>query len=118
MNELQVERATQIASLIAKHRQSALSDSEKKELDLWLEQDPSNVHLFEELAQDAGLGKAIDELQAYDHAAAFERLSGRLFPQDPIPRDRRIWQYIATATLILIAGRILIWLLSYLLPSN
>jgi transmembrane sensor len=106
MKDQQVEKASQIASLVVKYMQDNLSPQEQAELDTWLQEDSENYLLMEEMMDDNKLGKSLSELQSYDHDAAFQRLNERISNTTPVIRKKsfKARYEAAAALLVLTAG--------------
>src|SRR5262245_264436 len=109
MNEQQVGKASQIATLIIRRMQHRLTDEERSELETWLQEDGENYLLYEELMDEEKLGAALDELHTIDHNVAYEQLSQKLSLTQPSSsyNATKIWWYMAAALLILMAGGML-----------
>jgi transmembrane sensor len=118
MNEEHVEKISHIASLIVGDMRDNLTANERQELNAWLQENGDNYLLYEQLMDQETLGKDLNELDKYDPARAYERVTQKLFPQQT-PGKRvyfRIWWYTAAALLLLVAGGIAYFALNK--PAN
>ncbi|OQP38716.1 hypothetical protein A4H97_18530 [Niastella yeongjuensis] len=106
MNEQQTEKGFYIASLILGDLQNRLNPTERQELETWLQENGDNYKLYEDLLDQEKLGNDLNELQSYDPDAAFERLSPRIFTNEPAGKRLhfRILWYMVAAVFILVAG--------------
>lgn len=108
MNEQQIEKVSHIASLIVGDMQDKLTPDQRQELNAWLQENGDNFLLYEDLMDEDKLGASLNELNAYDHKLAYEKLAGRLFPAE-VQGKRvyfRIWWYMVAAVLVLVTGGI------------
>ena len=106
MNEQQSEKGLHIVSLILGDLQNSLTPTERQELETWLQESGDNYKLYDHLMDQEKLVNDLNELSSYDPDLAFERLSPRIFTEEPTGKRLhfRIWWYMVAAALILVAG--------------
>src|ERR1044072_1039775 len=108
MNEQQIEKISHIASLIVGDMQDNLTTDERQELNAWLQENGDTYLLYEELMDQEKLCTDLKELNKYDPARAYERLTQKIFPEQTTGKRVyfKIWWYTAAALLLLVAGGI------------
>jgi transmembrane sensor len=108
MDEQQMDKVSNIASLILADMQDKLSTSERQQLDTWLQEHGDNSLLYEELMDEEKLTNDLNELHSYDHNQAYDRLARQLFPNETTGKRLyfRIRIYMVAAVLLLVAGGI------------
>ncbi|WP_207514255.1 FecR family protein [Longitalea luteola] len=108
MNEQQIDKVTQIASLIVGNMQERLTPAEQQQLDTWLQEDDENPLLFQQLMDAELLTHDLNEMNSYDHNQAFEKLTHQILLNEVSGKRVyfRIWWYMVAALLVLVAGGI------------
>lgn len=112
--ELQFERAIYTSKLVLKYLQEELSDSEQKELDVWIEESESNRETFSALTNSANLNAGLQEFARYDVEAGRRKLFEKILTakdQDSLGKESdgvglikslfRQWMYFAAAVVVL-----------------
>lgn len=89
--------------LIKKLLEQDLSETEKRELDLWLE-DPANRAFFESQLQSGKLFEVAGQVMAMDESRLDQKMHQALYAKPERRPVRRIFAYVAAASVILIAG--------------
>jgi transmembrane sensor len=100
----EIEHSIQMADLIAKHLQERLSIAEHAELNEWLQKDPKNRQLFEEMTNEKVLADELIQLEKISVDGGWKKVSEGMVPR-PITRSikfaKRKWWMAAAAIGIL-----------------
>jgi transmembrane sensor len=109
------EQASRIAYLISGYLRQTLSEKEHDELDEWMTASDDNQRLFEELTDPKNIEKGLKEYGAPDTEAALKRIKRKIqFTSRPAKQksiSKKILRYSIAASIVLIAGTIMIFLL-------
>ncbi|WP_353182955.1 FecR domain-containing protein [Parapedobacter lycopersici] len=116
MENQHVNKAFQLASLIRKHVEGTLNDSERQQLDTWLGASATNRNLFEKMTQAGDFDAYEQSFLNVDTIGALERFKSH-YPLIGRPNRRlrpRVWLAAAAILVFLSAG--LGWF--YLMPRQ
>lgn len=103
MEELQLDRAFQIASLIQAERSGqVLSESERAALDAWREENAAHESLYEDLQRAEIIAEDLARMERYDLASAKSRVLKTIAPVHKLAWRR--WAAVAAAVLLIAAG--------------
>jgi transmembrane sensor len=89
--------------LLKKLLEQELSETEKRELDLWLE-DPANQAFFENQLQSGKLFEVAGQVMTMDESRLDQKMQQAFYAKPERRPVRRIFAYVAAASVILIAG--------------
>jgi ferric-dicitrate binding protein FerR (iron transport regulator) len=99
-----------IADLINKHLEGTISETEREELDAWVEEEPTNRRVFEWYTSGF-FATELRRVYAYDVDAGWSKLLQRT----NIPLERKIvrmrWKWITSVAAVLVALCLLTWLM-------
>jgi transmembrane sensor len=95
------------AELLFKYWNNQLTDTEKRELEEWMEQSADRKELFEQFKNEAYLQQTVNSLQETDKKIIWNRMAA-LDPSLGNSKIRRIWPGLAAAAILIIISTILI----------
>jgi ferric-dicitrate binding protein FerR (iron transport regulator) len=104
-----LQKAERIAYLIAGHLKDTLSELERDELDEWITESDENLELFENLTDEDNIEAGIQKHRRMEKEKA-EALAG-VKEKIGIRQKtnlRKLWPYLAAASVVLIAGSLYI----------
>ncbi|MBX2925435.1 MAG: FecR family protein [Chitinophagaceae bacterium] len=103
-SNMEPDKTSRIAYLVAGYIRGILTDAEKDELDDWITQSDANMELFAELTDENNMEVALEERGSYNSEAAIARLKEKIILEKPTARRRtiRLMYAVAAAVSILL----------------
>ena len=104
--DFQSEKIEHLVDLIMKYKRNCISSPENKELDEWVVDSDSNMHLFEELTDETSMKEALEWMSTASPSNALKKLKGQLH----FERPRRRFSILTLILHCTIAASILLML--------
>jgi len=107
--------AERTAGLIAGYLKDGLDETNRKELEQWIDKSPENRSLFEELTNMESLSPALNCFHAVDSKVVWQKTlqrirSERLSAKVHVMRSNRWWYMAAASIVVLISAGAYLWL--------
>lgn len=110
INQEGEEKAKRVAGLIAGYLRQTLSEEEHDELDEWMTASDDNQRLFEELTDIKNIEEGMKQMKSIDPEKMLKKIKERIpFNKTGTKkRTQRRWAYGVAASIILIAGTLIV----------
>lgn len=78
MEKSRIYEAMEIAGLIVRSRNAALTDSEQAKLSAWINEDPRNASLYAQFQRDINVHQLLKQMDGYDFAKSLAKVRHRI----------------------------------------